>query len=177
MTHAALKSTVTTALMGVAGVLAWMFWLGDPCLGTAIANHWAVKNPPSVAPLPHAGSTDTIVVENPYGFMTCDHWPTAADQVLKFSVLAIVAFTIGWLAARRISHRPLLAAAAITASAMLTALSLQYWARWESVASLHSAEGLRLLWLELLASLALFLLAAGITTVGAWVAIRVTRGA
>jgi hypothetical protein len=167
MNRSEIKTTLSTAVMAVTGVLVWLFWFADPCLGTTISNHWTAKNLADAAPPPPPDSDGLVAIENPYGIATCDHWPSASDQVLELSVFAIVAFAIGWIAARRIARRPLLAAAAITSTAMLIALSLQYWA--------HSAEASRLLRLELLASLVVILLAAAIAILGAWIAIRRAR--
>ena len=164
MNRAARGPLITTALTAVTGVLAWMFSIGDPCLGTHIANRWRLKNPPDVA-LPVVAQPDAVAVENPYGILTCHHWPTAADHVLNLLVFAIVTFAIGWLAARRIPHRPLLMAATITTTAMLIALSLQAWAHWERITFLK---------FPLLASLVFFLIAAGIAMLGAWAAVRFT---
>ena len=175
MNRSALKPIVSTALIAIAAVLFWLFSVGDPCLSAYVANHWTEKNPPVTAPVPAAGSTGYVVIENPYGIMSCDYWPTPVDQFFSISVFAIVAFGIGWLTARRIPHRPLFTAAAITAAAMLFALLLQYLVRLKSITSLHSAEGLRLFQMELLLSLLFFLAASGIAMFGAWVATRSSR--
>jgi hypothetical protein len=172
MKRPAFRPVTTTTLMGVAGVLVWLFWLGDPCLSTTIANHWTAKSPPTVSPTPPAGSSaDFVVVENPYGIKTCHYRPTPADEVLNTSVFAIIAFAIGWLAARRISHRPVLAAAAITTAAMSIAVSLQYWSAWKDV----GPSRLELLRFELLAVLVFLLVASGISMLGAWITLRFSR--
>ncbi len=168
MNRAALEPLITTALVAIAGVLAWLFWIGDPCLGAAIANNWTARIPSDVAP-PPASSTEFVVIENPYGIMTCHHWPTAAEQVLGVSLFVIIILAIGWLAALRVTQRPLLTAAAISALALLVAVVLLSWARWES------AEVL--LPIQLFAVLVLFLIAAGIAMFGAWITLRFTRRA
>ena len=156
---------ITTALAAVAGVLAWLFWIGDPCLGTHIANRWGLKNLSEVVPSPVV-PIGAVSVENPYGIRTCHYWPTAADQVVNVLVFAILIFSIGWMTARRIPHRPLLIASAMSTTAMLIALSLQAWAQWERITFSGS---------PLLAVLVIILIAAIIAMLGAWFAVRFTR--
>ena len=171
MNRATLGSVAATTLMAVAGVLVWLFWLGDPCLGTTIANHWTMKDPSTVSPTPPADSGGAVVIENPYGIKTCDYWPTPADEALSTAAFAIVVLAIGWLAARRIRQRPLLAAAAITLLALSIAVSLQYWARWDDLLRME------LLRSELFAMAVYFLAAVCVAMLGAWIAIRFTRRA
>ena len=159
--------------MAIAGVLLWLFWIGDPCLGTEIANHWTMKNPPAVSPTPPTDSADLVVVENPYGIKTCHYWPTGAREVFNAATFAIVAFAIGWIAARNIRQRPLLAAAAITTVALSVAVSLQYWVTWDDV----NASRLELLRFELLALPVFFLAAIGVAMLGVLIGLRLTRRA
>jgi ABC-type Na+ efflux pump permease subunit len=170
MNRPAPKLIVSTALMAIAAMLVWLFSIGDRCLATHIANHLTERNPRVIASTPLAESTDDVQVENPYGVMTCHYQATSAEQVLNVSVFAIVCFAIGWLTARRIPHRPLLIAAAITTMTMLIALSLQYWVHREDIDALRAEAFPRLL-----AVLVFFLIASGIAMFGAWAGLRFSR--
>jgi hypothetical protein len=177
MNRHSLKPIVSTALMAIAAVMVWLFWIGDRCLATHISNHWAEKNPPVIAPTTATGSSDYVEVEDPYGIGTCHYQNTGAGEVLNVTAFAIVAFAIGWLTARRIQHRPLITSAAIVSLAMLIVLLLQYSVRWEDIQAMRSAGSPEFRRVHLLAVLVFFLVASGIAMFGAWITLRFTRRA
>jgi hypothetical protein len=80
MSRASINATLQTALLALAAVLIWQFWLADPCLDNDLSNRWALNIPAQTSP---AAISDGVVIENPYGKETCDVWPTAMDSIVR----------------------------------------------------------------------------------------------
>jgi len=60
---------------------AWWVLRSTPCLEFHWQNQWSRWFPPTPRPIGPAARADTVVVENPYGIVTCDHWPETSDDV------------------------------------------------------------------------------------------------
>jgi hypothetical protein len=162
------------AFLVVAGVLCWLFTVGDPCLDTAISNQLTPKAPAELPRVPAVAEVDgQVVVDNPYGIYaraTCDYWPTAKDHVVSASVLVVLLFGIGWFTARRVPNRAILTAAGVTAGALAIALVLKVWARF-------TMADIILLRIELMLALIACAVGAGIAMLGAWLSGKLIRRA
>jgi len=170
MSRATINATLQTALLALAAVLIWQFWLGDPCLDNDLSNRLALNIPAQTSP---ATISNSIVIENPYGKETCDVWPTAMDSIITMTVLALVLFGVGWLSARRLPQRPYLTAASVTLFALTVSQALAIFARFDEFESLFSGRVGAAARTEVLALLlVVFAGGAGVATLGAWLARR-----
>jgi hypothetical protein len=168
MNRSAIKSTIQLTLIAVNVVLFWLFGFSDPCLGTEISNHFTAHDPPVIAPVTGGTYDATVVVENPYGIKTCHYWRTTANDITSELVLGLFLFSIGWFAARRVPQRPLLTAAGVTVFALVFALALQFFARFDgNLYFSHTRSDL--IQLDFLLVLVVIMVGACVAMLGAWV--------
>src|SRR5690349_11246951 len=87
MTRADVRTLAWMLPLALVLVIAWMF-RSDPCLDDEIAGNWGLRNPlaadvSAATPL----SSDHAVIENPYGIMACDYFPSDAENLVDVTIL------------------------------------------------------------------------------------------
>jgi hypothetical protein len=124
MTRRDLRTIGWLAPLGLLLSLWWIF-RSSPCLDNHLAARWQRWFPSvSVAaarPSAPEEGTGVVVVENPYGILTCDHWPTLPDHVITGLLWWGFTALIGFLAARTLEHDAAKRAASITGAGLALA--------------------------------------------------------
>lgn len=152
-------------------LMVWLMFRADPCLDDEIANYWPTPGSPTIeAPASSAGASDAIVVENPYGMIACDYWPSALDTTITFAILGFIALFVGFLCARNFQQGATIRAAVITFVTLSLALTFAQLVYLPSNRSFFEQEGYRPL---MHAALYLLLLAVG-AGVTSWLAALLT---
>ena len=112
VTRADIRTLAWLAPLAAALVFWWLF-RADPCLDNEIGSRLRDMHAPEVGA--------SVVIDNPYGILTCDYWPDATDHVITWGLIGVIALLIGFLSARNFQQRARTRAALIAFSALALA--------------------------------------------------------
>lgn len=102
----------------------------NSCLRGRLMSRLAEHEPVASSPVP--GAANPVAVDTPYG-VVCDYFPDAWEVLLGNLALAAIFFGLGWLAARWVRVRPLLAAVGLGSVGMSAQLALTLFAYPDSL--------------------------------------------
>jgi hypothetical protein len=144
----------------------WWLFRANPCLDDEMGNLLSNRRLPS-------GSGATGLVQQTYGFVACDHWPSTAEQVTTLTMLASVVLLIGGLGGWLLTRSPIRRATAIVAAAVFSMLAFSQLVYLPRMLSFGDPLGFSMLSAELMGSGVILAAATLLAALSAWLMVEV----
>ena len=167
MTRPDVKTLAWLAPLGVLLSL-WWVWRTNPCLDNQLGNQWEQWFPP---PAPSIGP-DAMVVENPYGILTCDFWPQPYHHVITLVLLVFISGLVGFLAASRFEQYPVKRGAVVMIGSLTLAMIVANVAFLPGLLRGADQYSHEIAAIQLAVSLAVVVIGALIATLAAWLTLK-----
>lgn len=130
MNASALGRLLLVSLVSMGASFAWVYLIGDRCIGHAIQTRWF---PPSweemLADTRTISGESTVIVRSPYSLSHCADFPTPLKRVIRLVSFAGLMFALGVWTARWVRVRPIYSAvivAFIGASTTFASVAVAY---------------------------------------------------
>ena len=166
-------------LVPLAAVLSlWLLFRADPCFDASIGNRWHEMFPPTIEQTvsstdADSAGDDTVRVENPYGIVACDFWPTERHQIETMLLFAFVAVFVGFLGGRFLTARPVRHAGMSMLIGLLPACALELWVDLPRFIEFAGTAGHRMIVTLVLIWLAIVGIAALFSMLSAWLTVKI----
>jgi hypothetical protein len=151
----------------------WLFRL-NPCVDNDFRTEYRQWFPAPQATAAVPADPDAVVIENPYGIEACDYWPTLTDHWITLLTLLFITALIGFLAAR-FEQRPIRRAAGVMLGGLAPMVLFSNVVYLPEALRFTETYGYTPALIESGVGIALLALAAGLSSLAAWLRVRHSR--